>query len=173
MKTATCSSCNETKKTSEFGRTKQKGMVKKTCTACEKERANATHKRWRGLNKDRTHEFKKRWEANNSERHLEYMRRANKKSRRKKSQKVFDYLFENPCIDCGEADVRVLDFDHVRGEKVMAVRNLLSRSANLEKIFAEIAKCEVRCANCHRRVTVERGNLLSWIDWPEPSNHDM
>lgn len=60
---------------------------------------------------------------------------------------VCEYLLKHPCVDCGEEDIRVLDFDHVRGEKYMDITNM--RCLNLEKIQEEIDKCEVRCGNCH------------------------
>ena len=71
--------------------------------------------------------------------------------------RVFAYLIEHPCIDCGEADPIVLDFDH-RGDKTANVADLLRDRASWETIAAEIAKCDVRCANCHRRKTVERAS---------------
>ena len=51
------------------------------------------------------------------------------------------------CVDCGETDRVVLHFDHVRGEKVCSPSNC----APGPKLDAELAKCDVRCANCHRR----------------------
>ncbi len=59
------------------------------------------------------------------------------------------------CADCGELDLDVLDYDHVRGEKVNTVSALFS-SGSIESVRAEIAKCEVRCANCHRKITRKR-----------------
>jgi hypothetical protein len=47
----------------------------------------------------------------------------------------------------------VLDFDHVRGEKVNGVALLAAGCARLDTLCAEMAKCEVRCVNCHRRRT--------------------
>lgn len=63
------------------------------------------------------------------------------------------YVADHPCVDCGERDPIVLDFDHVRGPKVAEVSRLVASGIGWEKIAAEIAKCEVRCANDHRRVT--------------------
>jgi hypothetical protein len=75
-----------------------------------------------------------------------------------------DYLSVHPCIDCGCNDIRVLEFDHVRGIKVDEVSRLLSKRTSWNTIEAEIAKCEVRCANCHRIKTNERGGF--WRDFP-------
>jgi hypothetical protein len=51
----------------------------------------------------------------------------------------------------------VLDFDHLRDKK-LEVSTLARRGARIATIAAEIAKCQVRCANCHRRKTAkERG----------------
>lgn len=69
---------------------------------------------------------------------------------------VTNYLKEHPCIDCGNKNIIVLEFDHVTGSKEYNVSEMISRNYSLEKIIAEIAKCEVRCANCHRIVTYER-----------------
>lgn len=66
------------------------------------------------------------------------------------------YLVLHPCIDCGMPDIDVLDFDHVRGQKKYVISTLVGQGARLETIKEEIAKCDVRCANCHRRVTRRR-----------------
>ena len=69
-----------------------------------------------------------------------------------------DYLAENPCIDCGEEDIRVLEFDHRPGVvKVAEVTRMADSGLNWPIVMAEISKCDVRCANCHRRRTAERG----------------
>jgi hypothetical protein len=68
---------------------------------------------------------------------------------------VLSYLKEHPCIDCGEADPIVLEFDHVRGKKFKGICDMVSRGFALAKIILEISKCEVRCANCHRRKTAK------------------
>lgn len=73
-------------------------------------------------------------------------------------QFVWDYLLEHPCVDCGESDPIVLEFDHVRGEKIINISNAVGHGWGREKILAEIEKCDVRCANCHRRKTHSRSN---------------
>jgi hypothetical protein len=66
------------------------------------------------------------------------------------------HLAYNHCVDCGYSDRRALQFDHVRGEKVLAVSEMVCRGTSVDTIKAEIAKCEVRCANCHSIVTHQR-----------------
>ncbi len=66
------------------------------------------------------------------------------------------HLESHPCVDCGESDIVVLEFDHVRGVKKYNVSNMVASGHSLRKIRAEIDKCEIRCANCHRRVTAKR-----------------
>lgn len=68
---------------------------------------------------------------------------------------VSEHLRRHPCVDCGESDPIVLEFDHVRGTKDFNISACYPRYA-LPKVIKEIAKCEVRCANCHRRVTSQR-----------------
>lgn len=67
------------------------------------------------------------------------------------------YFASHPCSVCGETDPVVLEF-HRREDKDFAIANLIGRSASLHTLIAEIAKCDVVCANCHRRITLqERG----------------
>ncbi len=72
-------------------------------------------------------------------------------------QYVFDYLSVHPCVDCGESDPRVLEFDHL-GDKDTTIARLVAAGSSIATIQREIDKCEVRCANCHRKKTSdERG----------------
>ena len=52
----------------------------------------------------------------------------------------------------------VLEFDHLR-DKSFAIGTALTRYG-WDKILAEIAKCEVVCANCHRRRTARRRGAI-------------
>lgn len=64
---------------------------------------------------------------------------------------IWNYLRVHPCVDCGEKDPIVLEFDHI-SDKIGAVSELFHK-ASLKVVESEIKKCEVRCANCHRRKT--------------------
>lgn len=64
---------------------------------------------------------------------------------------------QHPCTDCGVRFPHyVMDFDHTHGTKVANVSVLARRGASLERISAEIDKCELVCANCHRARTWKR-----------------
>ncbi len=69
---------------------------------------------------------------------------------------VNEYKRFHPCVDCGFSNPVALDFDHVIGEKVNHVSQMIQDDASIDRIMEEIAKCEVRCANCHRIVTHQR-----------------
>ncbi len=85
---------------------------------------------------------------------------AQRAYRERTKAKVIEYLATHPCVDCGEADVVVLEFDHVRGKKKRTIASMLVQGYSFEKILKEIEKCDVRCANCHRRKTAKAGNWL-------------
>jgi hypothetical protein len=65
---------------------------------------------------------------------------------------VAEYLATHPCVDCGENDPRCLDLDHRDpATKRGSLADLITRTqVNNAVLEAEIAKCDVRCANCHR-----------------------
>lgn len=68
----------------------------------------------------------------------------------KNRQFIWQYLKEHPCEHCGLNDPRVMDFDHIdQRTKTFEISYLITRG-NLETLKAEIAKCRVLCANCHR-----------------------
>jgi len=62
------------------------------------------------------------------------------------------------CVDCGESNPIVLEFDHVCGEKIKNIADMVNQSYGIDTIKEEIRKCEIRCANCHRKRTHERRN---------------
>ncbi len=67
------------------------------------------------------------------------------------------YLADHPCIDCGEHDPIVLEFDHREGvDKKFTLGDSVRTGHSLRSVMAEVDKCDVRCANCHRRITYRR-----------------
>jgi hypothetical protein len=70
---------------------------------------------------------------------------------------LFDYFTTHPCTDCGESDPLVLEFDHL-GDKRFSI-SIGMRKKSWDAVLAEIEKCEVVCANCHRKRTALRGGF--------------
>jgi hypothetical protein len=59
-----------------------------------------------------------------------------------------------PCADCGIVyPPYVLQFDHIGSDKSFTITEFATTTIDLEKIKAEIAKCEIVCANCHAERT--------------------
>lgn len=82
---------------------------------------------------------------------------AQKRHRVKIRTKLFEFLSTKHCIDCGEKDPVVLDFDHKNPpDKFKPVSKLLSGHWSWISVQREIEKCEIRCANCHRRKTYKQ-----------------
>ena len=70
----------------------------------------------------------------------------------------------NCCTDCGWSEwARGLDWDHVRGPKVATIAIMIGRIDAWSKVLAEMAKCEVVCANCHRRRTKRQQGAMRII----------
>jgi hypothetical protein len=111
------------------------GGLESTCRTCARERARAYEhaKRIRGIHKNPS-PTKTRIRA-----------------------RINEIKLERGCADCGyRAHPAALDFDHLPGsEKRHPVAWLISRN-RLEDALAEIEKCEVVCANCHRVRTATR-----------------
>lgn len=81
--------------------------------------------------------------------------------RRRRQREVLAYIqaikLERGCADCGFRDhPAALDFDHLPGFIKEHKVATLAAGAKRSKIDAELAKCEVVCANCHRIRTAER-----------------
>ncbi len=68
---------------------------------------------------------------------------------------VIDAEKARPCGDCGiQYPSYVMDFDHVRGVKLFDIGSATRFSRDI--VFAEMDKCDVVCANCHRERTYQR-----------------
>jgi hypothetical protein len=80
-------------------------------------------------------------------------------------RKFWDYLKQQSCIDCGNNNPIVLEFDHIDSStKKGSIAYLVNQSkCSWETLLKEIAKCEVRCANCHRIKTAKQLNWYKYL----------
>lgn len=135
----TCTVCKDEKLLGEFNKNKsKKDGYNNICRICSQERS----KRYYNENRDHHKE-------------IVYNRKLNLINENR--IKLFHYYETHPCIICGETDPIVLELDHRDGvDKVDNISNLMDRC--WETIQIEINKCDVRCANCHRRRTAIQQN---------------
>lgn len=99
--------------------------------------------------------YQKSWYAANCATH----KAATRSTRLRRQQQLLEsyllFMQDKQCVDCGESDVVVLQFDH-QGEKAANVSNLLRNAKNWSVVMEEIEKCEIVCANCHARRTAKQ-----------------
>lgn len=133
--TKTCTRCKQEKNIEEFKfRYKAEGIRQPACHECS-----------RAINRDHYNRNKLPY--------LERTRAQNKVKKEENRKQKHQYLTEHPCVNCGESDPVVLDFDHV--ERSNKKHNIAKMMCGYPwcTILLEIAKCQVLCANCHRRKT--------------------
>lgn len=107
--------------------------------------------------------YNKIWYEKNRENRRLNIKKRRLKVREENNKKIIDFLLKNPCTDCQIEDPLVLEFDHSDpSKKDFNISYLLDGSHNWETIMKEIAKCEVRCANCHIRKTRKQFNHMRW-----------
>jgi hypothetical protein len=92
----------------------------------------------------------------NKERELSYKWGRQLRKREEAREFVDAYKRNGYCVDCGSRDVESLTFDHVRGTKKMNIANMVSQGYSIEAIQDELAKCELRCFNCHMKAERKR-----------------
>lgn len=130
----------------------------KVCTECgvEKSEEEFGKKGDRRLHrcKQCINEYQRQHYEQNKEK---YKRKA--KTWNHKVRKRYQQLKEaTPCDDCGGMfPYYVTEYDHRDpSTKADNVASLISRGVGWEKLMAEIEKCDLVCANCHRQRTHSR-----------------
>ena len=108
--------------------------------------------------KDCNRRQKREWYARNQESELKKIKARKEADVARKRQFLVNYLKQHPCVDCGESDLVVLEFDHLRDKEADVA--YLVKNASQARLEAEIEKCEVVCCNCHCRRTSKRNG--SW-----------
>jgi hypothetical protein len=139
MTTKRCDHCKQEKDITEFNwKFKALGVRHDTCRECMK---------W----------FVKRYfQGSGREKHLEDVKERKKAARIFAREYVWDYLTTHPCVQCGEADPRVLEFHHRNdSEKDDTISHMVGEGLSAERIQRELDKCDVLCANCHRKLTID------------------
>ena len=102
-----------------------------------------------------------RWHAEHREHHNSMIARRNARLSEEINRRIWSHLLAHPCADCGETDPIVLEFDHLR-DKLYNISSMVRTVLSWAPIRREIEKCEVVCANCHRRRTAQRANNIRW-----------
>ena len=135
----TCIKCNAKKEDDDFAfRNKVEKKRHTTCKGCHCQYSK-TH-----YNKNRKY-------------YIDKARRFAPKGVENIRQKMIEYLHGKSCVDCHESDPVVLEFDHRNSEEKEYSVSVISRKSWV-RTLREIKKCDIRCANCHRRKTArERG----------------
>ena len=131
-----CTKCNHDKPETEFHR-RSKATAKGRqpwCKSCRRKIDREYHR--------------KRWESGKKKAEVAVRQQRNREF-------IWKYLSERECVDCGEEDIIVLQFDHIRDKK-HNVSDMISHTASLEALQEEIEKCDVVCANCHLRRTAHQ-----------------
>ncbi len=134
-----CRQCGEVKPEDDFSyKNKAQALRHTQCKSCSKSYCAEHYQRHSAL-------YKNRAVRNSAVRREELHRR------------LHEYLSFHPCVDCGEADPLVLELDHRdRAKKLHNLSRMWYNGYSWKKIEDEIAKCDVRCANCHRRRTAHQ-----------------
>lgn len=131
-----CKDCESNKPESEYYKGSSKGYSS-YCKPCMKIRS------------------RKYWDCKPVEEQRKKRQKAKEKAREKARKFVYSFLLKNPCIDCGESNPIVLDFDHLRDKK-FGIAAMIQGNYSVKKIFTEMQKCQVVCSNCHRIRTATR-----------------
>ncbi len=68
--------------------------------------------------------------------------------------KMIAYLSDKACEQCGEGDIRTLEFDHLDpSQKKFSISQGVRLGYSWDEIILEINECRILCANCHKKHT--------------------
>jgi hypothetical protein len=149
----------------------------KRCTKCEQELpfedfAPNKRDRYDSMCRPCRRAYQNAWYRKTGARRREQINACNARRIKRSKERIAAYLSSHPCVDCGEKDIIVLEFDHVRGKKVGNIADLWRHSA-WNRVAEEIEKCDVRCANCHRRITHTRRWAVGELADPSGSGPEV
>lgn len=141
-----CSVCHLTKFKTEFYKRKDRPSgVMSHCKECEKDR------------RDSRKEYHKQASVKSYQKNKKKVNQRSKVVGDVKMQKI-DELKKAPCTDCKNTfPTECMEFDH-RDPSTKSFTMSRARWKRWEEIEAEIAKCDLVCANCHRIRTKANGH---------------
>lgn len=150
-----CSSCQIDKDESEFGFHSKKTMkLKARCKECVREAAKAYQRSPERKEKNRQYYQKNRERViartkEYAENNPSIRRKSTKNFRARKYAEFLEFKKTLKCEKCGESDHNCLDFHHKDpDDRHDNISNLYHSTG---KFRAELEKCIVLCANCHRK----------------------
>ena len=144
----TCKKCKQSKPVAQFYKhARLQGGLAHECKVCVKGRMASNYA-------DDPAPFKAR-AAKYRNAHPEKVKEYQSKYLANRKAIINAIKLESGCVDCGyNADPVALQFDHVRGKKKFDIAQRSTKP--MDEVYAEIEKCEVRCANCHAIITHAR-----------------
>lgn len=89
-------------------------------------------------------------------RNKNYYKNKRKEYSNKRLIEFYEFLKTKQCVDCGNKDIRVLEFDHVSDKNFNIAEKI--NNTPLTTLMNEINKCDIVCANCHRIRTCAQFN---------------
>jgi hypothetical protein len=131
----TCSVCKIKKQPKDFNlKSSNPDGLQRICRIC----SNKASKKYYQKNKDK---------------HIKNTSLNREKYYKRNREYVYNLLLNSCCIDCGISDPIVLEFDHIK-DKVKDISKMIV-GYSMKSLKNEIKKCEIVCANCHRRRTAK------------------
>lgn len=133
----TCRGCAERLPLAEFvWKSRARGVRHARCSACRRK-------------------YQQDWYRRNAQEHKQRAKLARQR-RAEENERIIRRAKDVPCADCGQRFApSQMDFDHVRGIKEFNIGDA-KRKVGSERLEAEITKCDVVCAVCHRIRTPRR-----------------
>lgn len=126
------------------------------CCVCKEEKSSDQFV-WRNTEQGKRHEVCKLCQREKSKKHYHANKHVYSEKKnayvREVLAKVQEFKAAHGCFDCNEKDPVCLDFDHLDPSSKIGNIATLARKWSYEKLLTEMVKCQVRCANCHRKRT--------------------
>ena len=126
-----CPRCRLTKPIAKFGSRRGESAAQAYCRLCNME-------------------YQKQYYVDNRTTALK--KAGDRKIRQRKILTNFltTYLKDNHCVNCGNDNIVVLEFDHLDPSlKSFSISDAISNGTSLTRLMKELRKCQVLCRNCH------------------------